>query len=143
MGSPTPITVGDLSSRLPALLTRSSPQLPNHELTHEERSRGGKARAEKIRSQREEAQQLAHDRVSGLVSAALDRVEATLASESDVAALRTAREILDRGLGKPPQALERGMSLSSQRAVEEARAAWRAEMATVLPLPFRGELATC
>jgi hypothetical protein len=54
--------------------------------------------------------------VLGLVQAALDQIEAKLGSSSDAAAIRAAREILDRGLGKATQPQQVGASVEVSRA---------------------------
>jgi hypothetical protein len=73
--------------------------MPRHKLTTEERSRGGLTRAAKMRAARE----LADERLSDLLEKALDRLALLLDSEDDMVAVRAAREVFDRVLGKSTQ----------------------------------------
>jgi hypothetical protein len=71
-----------------------------HEFTDDDRSRGGHARAEKLRANKEEKRQLALERAGEFVDAALNRLEASLDSHDQRVALQAARDVLDRVLGK-------------------------------------------
>lgn len=71
----------------------------------ESRSKGGRARAAKIRAEKEAAREAALGRVAELVDKALDRLEVSLDADDERLALQAARDVLDRVLGRPTQAL--------------------------------------
>ena len=77
-----------------------------HELTPEERSRGGQHSGEVRREKRDEARRTAAERLAGMTDDALTRLEKLLLAEDDQIAARAIREVLDRVLGRPRQALE-------------------------------------
>lgn len=78
-----------------------------HELTREDRAKGGRARAEKIRRRKElrerfQGAQL-EDLAGGLelLHQALVRLNLLIASEDERVALRAVIEVLDRTVGRP------------------------------------------
>src|SRR5919204_5468386 len=77
-----------------------------HEFTASKRSRGGHARAEKIREQRARVRELADEEVAALLRRALERLAELLESEHPRVAARVVREILDRVLGRPTVAVD-------------------------------------
>lgn len=79
---------------------------PREIATAETRSKGGQARAAKHRELRAEARQLAVERLAGMTDKALVRLEGLLLAESDADAYRAVKEVLDRVLGRPTQAVE-------------------------------------
>jgi hypothetical protein len=78
--------------------------MPKHELSTAERQKGAEKAAEAKREKREESRRLAAERLSGLVSRAIDELEELIANEDPRVRLRAAQQILDRALGKagPP-----------------------------------------
>jgi hypothetical protein len=74
--------------------------MPRHELTPDERGRGGRSRAQNLRAQREAAELLAAERLAKVMDRTLDRLEELLASDNDAVAMRAVHEILDRVLGR-------------------------------------------
>jgi hypothetical protein len=74
----------------------------------ESRSKGGLARAAKLREQRKRAEELVEERMLASLERALDRLDAMLDSEDEQVAIRAVREVLDRGLGKATARHEHG-----------------------------------
>src|SRR5215210_6105617 len=87
-----------------------------HELTRNDRSKGGHARVEKLREQREAAAISAQEKLAGAVGAAVDRLINAMADGGDTAAVRAASSILDRVLGKAGQHVQGG-PVEKSRAV--------------------------
>jgi hypothetical protein len=81
-----------------------------HRLTASERRHGQAAGAATKRRRRAEAEQVAAERIAGLTDKALDRFENLLSSEEDHVVFRVVKEVLDRVLGKPTQAVELGLA---------------------------------
>jgi hypothetical protein len=79
---------------------------PRKIATRESRSKGGLARAAKIRADREQAQALADEKLAALTTKALDRLDTLLDSDLDFARARGIREVLDRVLGRPTVRVE-------------------------------------
>jgi len=77
-----------------------------HELTKNDRSKGGHARVEKLREQRETAAISAQEKLADAVEAAVERLVNAMADGGDTAAVRAASSILDRVLGKAGQHLQ-------------------------------------
>src|SRR5919204_5368495 len=77
-----------------------------HEFTTDERRRGALAAAAAKRAKREEARRRSAGRIAAMTDAALDRLEQLLAADDDQIAARAVREVLDRALGRPTQAVE-------------------------------------
>jgi hypothetical protein len=102
--------------------------MPRHKLTTEDRVRGGLARAAKARARREEAETLAAERLSGLMTQALDRLERLLESDDDVAAARAVREVLDRVLGRSLQRQEHFGAVTLALEMESMRETARAKL---------------
>ena len=72
--------------------------------TAESRAKGGRAKAEKIRADKEEARRLYLEHLAGLTSPAL-RLSALVDSEDERVAIRAVVEILDRLFERPTQQL--------------------------------------
>src|SRR5438270_13620826 len=80
-----------------------------HELTREDRAKGGRASAEKLRKRKELRERLQLEQLADLAEAelldrAVVRIALLIASEDDRVALRASIEVLDRVLGKPKPA---------------------------------------
>lgn len=98
-----------------------------HELTREDRAKGGRARAEKLRRRKElrerfEVEQLEDLAEAELLDRAVVRLTLLLASDDDRVALRAAIEVLDRVLGKPKPArsmVERDFAAEAESAREK------------------------
>jgi hypothetical protein len=94
--------------------------MPKHELSTAERQKGAEKAAEAKREKREESRRLAAERLSGLVSRAIDELEELIANEDPRVRLRAAQQILDRALGKagPPvdvAAVQQDVALQNAR----------------------------
>jgi hypothetical protein len=76
-----------------------------HPLTAEERARGGRNRAARIRKRKLEAERVAMDSLAASVGRAVSILADKLESDDERVQLRAAREILDRTLGRPTQAI--------------------------------------
>jgi hypothetical protein len=83
---------------------------PAHAFTPEDRARGGRARAEKMRRRKELRQQVELEALEDLTAAepelldrAVARLNLLIGSEDDRIALRAVKEVLDRTLGRPRQ----------------------------------------
>lgn len=100
----------------------TQPQLKvsRHELTPEERRRGAEKAAEAKREKREESRRLAAERLSGLVSRAIDELERLIDDEDPRVRLRAAQQILERALGKANLPIEIA-TLDHERALAEGR----------------------
>jgi hypothetical protein len=96
--------------------------LAKHALTKEERSRGGHARAEKLREERAEAQALADEELSKAVTQAVRRLAELVESEDEHVALRAAAQVLDRVLGRPTQRESGSNEVHRDMEAEMARA---------------------
>ncbi len=88
------------------MIDPASASIGQHELTGEERRRGAYATHAARRAKREAARQLAVERLAGMTEKALTRLENLLLAEDDPTAARAVREVLDRVLGRPTQAVE-------------------------------------
>lgn len=87
-----------------------------HDFTPEERAKGGRARAEKLRARREAAQAFADGELQAVLAAALHELEELLHSDDPHVKLKAAVVILDRTLGRPGQRLEHAGSIELRRA---------------------------
>jgi hypothetical protein len=87
-----------------------------HEFTDDERAKGGRARAEKMRERREAAQAFAEEHLQAVLAKALHEVEELLDSADPQVKLRAAVVILDRTLGRPGQRHEHAGSIELRRA---------------------------
>lgn len=112
---------------------------PAHELTPEDRAKGGRARAEKIRRRKELRDRFEAAELEDLSSAELDlldralvRLNLLLASDDDRVALRACVEIFDRVLGRPRQQQEYGRSRETHRDMDAALAQARNKFAVRL-----------
>ncbi len=81
-----------------------------HELTREDRAKGGRKRAEKIRRRKELRERFEIGQLEGLASAELElldqapvRLRLLIGSEDERIALRAVIVVLDRTLGRPRQ----------------------------------------
>jgi hypothetical protein len=98
-----------------------------HELTREERAKGGRVRAEKLRKRKELRERLKIDQLEDLAEAelldrAVIRLTLLLASDDDRVGLRGSIEVLDRVLGKPKPArstVERDFAADAESAREK------------------------
>ena len=96
--------------------------MARHEFTKEERSRGSLARAAKLREQRDQRQRETAERFDAMLDKAFLRLEQLLESPDDATAARAIREVFDRSLGRPVQALAHGGHVEFHSDVEGARA---------------------
>jgi hypothetical protein len=87
-----------------------------HDFTREERAKGGRARAEKLREGREAAQAFADEQLQAVLAKALHELEELLHSDDPRVKLKAAVVILDRTLGRPGQRLEHAGSIEFRRA---------------------------
>jgi hypothetical protein len=87
-----------------------------HDFTPEERAKGGRARAEKLRERREAAQAFADEQLQAVLAEALHELEELLHSDDSRVKLKEAVVILDRTLGRPGQRLEHAGSIEFRRA---------------------------
>jgi hypothetical protein len=87
-----------------------------HDFTPEERAKGGRARAEKMRERREAAQAFADERLQAVLAEALHELEELLHSDDPCVKLKAAVVILDRTLGRSGQRLEHAGSIELRRA---------------------------
>jgi hypothetical protein len=98
-----------------------------HELTREDRARGGRARAEKLRKRKDLRERLRVEQLEDLAEAelldrAVVRIVLLLASEDDRVALRASIEVADRVLRRPKPARsapERDFALEAESAREK------------------------
>jgi hypothetical protein len=98
-----------------------------HELTRDDRARGGRARAEKLRKRKDlrerfQVEQLEDLAEAELLDRAVVRRTLLLASDDDRVALRASIEVLDRVLGKPKPAtstVERDFAAEAESAREK------------------------
>lgn len=100
-----------------------------HEFTREDRARGGRARAEKIRRRRELRERFEVEELEDLAGAELElldqallRLNLLLGSDDDRVALRAVVEVFDRTLGRPKQQCEFGRSLEQWPDMDAALA---------------------
>lgn len=93
----------------------------NASATRESRAKGGKAKAEKLRAEREARVEKAQARFDTLADKAISRLEALLDSEDHAVVVRAAKEILDRSLGKATQRHEHGGQVDVTVEVAEVR----------------------
>jgi|SRR5215211_2442137 len=94
----------------------------SHELSDSERAAGGRARAEKLREQREEAEQEARAKLDDAVDQAVATLVAELGAEASADRIRAAAQILDRSWGRPRQAVELDVRRNPDEIVSSARA---------------------
>src|SRR5436309_1710306 len=99
----------------------SRPTDVNDHATFESRSAGGHARAARYREVRDEAQRNAVAQLAGMTAKALLTLEAILDGEDDPDAFRAAKDVLDRVLGRPSQAVEVTGGDGEPSAVENRR----------------------
>ena len=110
-----------------------------HALTREDRAKGGRARAEKIRRRTElrerfevaDLEDLA-DAEFELLDRALVRLNLLIASEDERVALRAVIEVLDRTLGRPRQQQPPDRSFQAVPDMEAALAGAREKLAVRL-----------
>lgn len=95
-----------------------NPGTPRHILTSDDSAKGGKARAAKYAEARAQARELAVERLAGMTDKALARLEALLVADTDADAYRAIKEVLDRVLGRPMQAVEVGGADGTPVSVE-------------------------
>ena len=107
-----------------------------HEFTREDRAKGGRVRAEKMRRRKElrERFEVAHlDDLAAaeleLLDQALVRLNLLLASEDHRVALRACIEVFDRVLGRPRQQVKDGHSFAQRPDMETALARAREKLA--------------
>lgn len=79
--------------------------MTRHEFTREEQVAGGKASVEARRAKRDRLRQIQDERAERLVVAAFDRLEQDLRAEGSEGG-QAARDLLNRFLGRPVQAVE-------------------------------------
>jgi hypothetical protein len=135
-----------MSSKSPTASQANAPGTPDHgrllkngakahDLTRDDRAKGGRARAERIRTRKalqERFQVEALEDLNGaeieLLDRALLRLALLIASEDDRIALRACREVFDRVLGRPSQRSERGGANGARRDKEAEAAAAREKL---------------
>jgi hypothetical protein len=78
----------------------------NKHATAETRRRGARGAAAVKRRKRAEAEAISLQRIAELTGSALDKLEQLLDSADDHVTFRAVKEVLDRVLGRPRQALE-------------------------------------
>ena len=107
-----------------------------HELTREDRAKGGRARAEKLRRRKELRERFEVAQREGLAGVeaelldqALARLNLLVGSEDDRVALRAVIQVLDRTLGRPRQQQAHDRSLERGRDMEAALAEARGKLA--------------
>ena len=110
-----------------------------HELTREDRAKGGRRRAEKIRRRKELRERFEIGQLEGGLSAELElldqalvRLSLLIGSEDDRVALRAVIEVLDRTLGRPRQRPARDRSFERVPDMEAALAEAREKLAARL-----------
>jgi hypothetical protein len=116
---------------------------PAHELTREDRAKGGRVRAERLRRRRELRERLKVAELEDLGEAEFDlldqaliRLNLLIGSENDRVALRAVIEVLDRTLGRPRQQQGRDHSFERCADIDAALAEAREKLA--LRLERRG-----
>jgi hypothetical protein len=96
--------------------------MPRHELTPEERARGPANRAAANQKRREDAEELAIERLADLVVPALDALADLVATPDDPGSrARAATQILDRVLGRATQRTEHSGRIDHTIVTAEAR----------------------
>jgi hypothetical protein len=80
----------------------------NDSATRETRRKGALAAAAAKRRRRVAAEQAAGERIAVLAEQAVEGLERALASTEEQVAFRACKEVLDRVLGKPQQAIDIG-----------------------------------
>ena len=107
-----------------------------HELSREDRARGGRARAEKIRRRKELRERFEVAQLEDLAGAELElldqalvRLNLLIGSEDDRVALRAVIEVLDRTLGRPRQQQASNRSFEGPGDMETALADAREQLA--------------
>jgi hypothetical protein len=75
-----------------------------HQLTREERARGGRVKAERVKADKAALREAADERLHELLDVALCRLAGKLEAEDPD--LRAIVEVLDRTMGKAPQRVE-------------------------------------
>ena len=116
---------------------------PAHEFTRDDRAKGGRARAEKIRRRKElrerfevlELEDLAEAELE-ILDQALLRLNLLLASDDDRVALRAAIEVFDRTLGRPKQQREPGHSFEQWPDMDAALTEAHEKLAARLGTPY-------
>jgi hypothetical protein len=99
-----------------------------HDFTHEERAKGGRARAEKLRERREAAE----EKLEGVVDEAIECLVAEMRAKGPDRT-RAAVHILDRVLGKSTQRLEGKLEVRRADLLAEAKEQLRREYASQAP----------
>jgi hypothetical protein len=107
-----------------------------HELTREDRAKGGRTRAEKIRRRKELRERFEVAQLEDLAGAELElldqalvRLNLLIGSEDDRVALRAVIEVLDRTLGRPRQQQACDRSFEGAPDMEAALAEAREKLA--------------
>ena len=110
-----------------------------HELTREDRAKGGRRRAEKIRRRRELRERFEIGQLEGVASAELElldhalvRLNLLIGSEDDRVALRAVIVVFDRTLGRPRQRQAWDGSFEGAPDMETALAEAREKLAVRL-----------
>jgi hypothetical protein len=110
-----------------------------HEFTHEDRAKGGRARAEKMRRRKELRERFEvaglEDLVTaelGLLDRALVRLGLLVASDDDRVAWRACKEVFDRVLGRPGQRQEHRGSIESRHVLETELVQTRERLAVLV-----------
>jgi hypothetical protein len=109
-----------------------------HEFTREDRAKGGRVRAEKMRKRKELRERFEAADLEDLAEAELDvldralvRLNLLLASDDDRVALRAVMEVFNRVLGRPRQQEDHGRSFE-HRDMDTALAHAREKLAVRL-----------
>jgi hypothetical protein len=110
-----------------------------HNFTREDRARGGRARAEKIRTRKALQERFEVEALEGLNGAeselldrALVRLALLVASEDDRIAMRACREVFDRVLGRPSPRADRGEVTGARPSLKAEAAAAREKLAILI-----------
>jgi hypothetical protein len=77
--------------------------MPRHELTQQERARGGQRKAERIHQRRAEQERAAAEKLAAHVDEAVEKLVSVMRSDDGAPGARAAVQILDRVLGRPTQ----------------------------------------
>jgi hypothetical protein len=110
-----------------------------HEFTREDRAKGGRVRAERIRRRKELRERFEVGQFEDLAAAELElvgwvlvRLNLLIGSDDDRVALRAVKEVLDRALGRPRQQGEFGGSMEAPTATGGEAAKAREKLAARL-----------
>jgi hypothetical protein len=110
-----------------------------HDFTRDDRTRGGRARAARIRRRKALQERFDVETLEDLDGAKLElldralvRLALLIASEDDRIAMRACREVFDRVLGRPSQRSHRGGANRARRDREAESAAAREKLAILI-----------